>query len=376
MADYLGSIAGTVVTGMAVVFTVANGIGPVTMISGGSVNDRFGPGHVIRIGAVLFGGGMALCGFAKSKEMLTAAYGLGVGLGNGMIYGCTVANSVKFFPDRRGFAGGLATAFYGIGSIVMPPVAAALMAKFGVTSTFKILGCAIPVLVFAASFLVKRCPPDFVPEGWNPPAKTVTDAARDKNWKEMIRDPMFCVMLLLLLCGAFSGLMVISQASPVARRMVGMSPVSAAAAVSVLALFNTAGRVLAGFLSDRLGYIKTIAAVFIVSIIGLARLFFCAEGTVPQFYTGLICVGLAFGSVMGMFPGFTAEQFGSKNNSVNYGIMFIGFASAGYFGPTLMSVIYSTTGTYQRSFIAAACFSALGLALTALFGRALKKRAG
>lgn len=75
---------------------------------------------------------------------------------------------------------------------------------------------------------------------------------------------------------------------------------------------------------------------------------------------------------MGVFPGFTADRFGTKNNSVNYGIMFIGFAAAGYFGPAAMKKIYNTSGSYQQAFLVAAAIGAVGFVLTFLY-RALAK---
>ena len=107
MAEYLTMITGNEVKGLAIIFTIANSVGPVTMISGGAINDKLGPKWVIFIGGLLFGGGMILSGFATSIGMLTMTYGLGVGLGVGMVYGCTVSNSVKFFPDRKGLIGGI-----------------------------------------------------------------------------------------------------------------------------------------------------------------------------------------------------------------------------------------------------------------------------
>lgn len=107
MAEYLTMITGNEVKGLAIIFTIANSVGPVTMISGGAINDKLGPKWVIFIGGLLFGGGMILSGFATSIGMLTMTYGLGVGLGVGMVYGCTVSNSVKFFPDRKGLIGGM-----------------------------------------------------------------------------------------------------------------------------------------------------------------------------------------------------------------------------------------------------------------------------
>jgi hypothetical protein len=93
---------------------------------------------------------------------------------------------------------------------------------------------------------------------------------------------------------------------------------------------------------------------------------------VVLFYGGIACVGFAFGSIIGVFPGFTALQFGSKYNSINYGIIFIGFAVSGYFGPTVMSVVRNASGSYQLAFLAAARFATGGLLLTFIYYRTVK----
>jgi MFS family permease len=371
IAEYLSALTGSVIMNLAVVFSVANGVGPITMILGGSINDRLGPTRVIRIGALLFGGGMFLAGFSRSPAMLILTYGLGVGFGNGMVYGCTVANSVKYFPDRPGLAGGLTTAAYGVSSTLMPPIANLLITNRGVTGAFKILGVAVFLIILTGSFFVARCPPGFVPEGWISPH--MKNEHRQESGKKMLYSPVFYCMFLLLLCGAFSGLMIISQAASIAQKMIGMTMASAAVGVSILAFFNTLGRILAGFMSDKLGYGKTLSIVFIASIAGLLLLYFCETGTATRFYLGIICVGFAFGSVMGIFPGFTAAQFGTENNSVNYGIIFTGFAIAGYFGPVLMGLFYGKSESYRPAFLTAIGFAALGLGVTLTFRQILEK---
>ena len=100
MAEHLSALTGKEIASLAIVFTVANAVGPVTMICGGAINDRLGPKLVILAGALLFGLGMIGAGFSRSVAALIVCYGLGVGLGNGMIYGTVVSNAVKFFPDR------------------------------------------------------------------------------------------------------------------------------------------------------------------------------------------------------------------------------------------------------------------------------------
>ena len=374
MAAYLSSVTGSEVAGLAIIFTIANAVGPITMISGGFINDKIGPKWVIFIGGILFGLGMIASGFAKSVGMLLLTYGLGVGLGVGMVYGCTVSNSVKFFPDKRGLVGGIATASYGISSVIIPIVANALIDNFDVTMAFKILGAAMLIIICVSAFFIQTCPKDFKPDGWNPPApKAGAKLPVDKDWKAMLKDPIFYVMILMLCCGAFSGLMVTSQASPVAQNMIGMTAAEAAVAVSVLAMFNTLGRILAGFISDKIGSVNTILGVFLVSVLGLGLLFISGEGSVATFYIGICIVGLCFGSILGIYPGFTASQFGGRNNSVNYGIMFIGFAAAGYFGPTIMSKIYASAGAYQTAFLAAMALAIAGAVLTFAFRKLSKK---
>lgn len=100
---------------------------------------------------------------------------------------------------------------------------------------------------------------------------------------------------------------------------------------------------------------------------------FAGGGGAAQFYIGICLIGFAFGSFMGVFPGFTADEFGTKNNSVNYGIMFFGFSIAGTFGPMIMSSLYKSSGSYGPAFLVAAVIGITGFAFTFVF-RAMKTR--
>ena len=350
---------------LAIVFTVANSVGPVTMISGGFINDRFGPRRVILVGGAMFGIGMILSGLAKSVGGLIVSYGLVLGLGLGMAYGATISNCVKFFPDKRGLAGGIATAAYGLSSVIVPPVANALIGSVGIDRTFFILGGVFLAVILVSSFFISAAPAAV--------AGPRSGKAEGKDWRAMLSDPVFYLMLTMLLCGAFSGLMITSQASPMAQRMTGMTPALAATAVSVLALFNVGGRILAGTLSDRFGRVAVLRGAFVVEIAGLGLLWLTGAGEHALFFAGVSLVGLCFGALMGIYPGFTADQFGPAHNSVNYGIMFVGFALAGYFGPTVCRGILSSSGSYSAAFIVASCLAAVGIALSYAY-RALEAR--
>lgn len=364
----------------ALAFTVCNAVGFITMITGGKFNDAVGPKWVIVIGGVMFGGGAFLTGFSTSLTMLVIFYGLILGLGMGFIYSCTIGNTVKFFPDKKGMVGGLTTASYGLGSVILAPVAQKMVAAMGVASTFKVLGIIYLVVIIVGAFIIKQCPAGFVPEGWTPPAPAAGQAAPvavDKDWKGMIKDPVFYVMFLMLVCGAFFGLMMISQCSLVAQRMIGVEVTAAATIVSILALCNAAGRVLCGFISDKIGSINTMTIALVLAVIGLGLIYMSGYGSAAPsksvFILGICLVGFCFGAYMGVFPGFTAGQFGMKNNSLNYGVMFIAFSVAGVLGPMIMANCYNASESYSTPIMIALALAVVGFALTFVY-RAMSKK--
>ena len=140
--------------------------------------------------------------------MLVVGYGLFSGLAMGLAYGCTISNSVKFFPDKAGLVGGIATASYGISSVIIPPIANALIDSLGVNRAFMTMGAAIILVVGIFSQMIVKCPDGFVPDGWTPPAKKeesgAGDIAADMDWKEMLAAPVFYVMLVMLFSGQSS----------------------------------------------------------------------------------------------------------------------------------------------------------------------------
>jgi len=360
------------VADLAIVYTIANAVGPITMISGGWVNDRLGPKKVIGLGGAMFGMGLFLSGFATSVGFLIVTYGLIAGLGLGMAYGSTISTCVKYFPDKRGLIGGITTAVYGASSVILPPVVTVIVQRSDATVAFKAIGIAFLIIILLATLFMEKCPDGYMPEGYVAPEKKA--GGNDKNWKEMLSTPVFYVMLLLMMCGAFAGMMVISQASGVAQNMIGMNAAAAGIAVSVLALFNALGRIVAGFISDKIGRINTLMLACGLTIVGMLLLFISGTGDTSTFYAGLLLVGISFGSFMGVYPGFTVDQFGARHNSVNYGIMFIGFALAGYFGPSAMRSVYASTGSYNNAFLISCVLGAVGILLTFVFRAMTRKK--
>lgn len=358
----------------ALAFSICNAVGPITMIAGGKINDALGPKWVIFLGGLMFGGGMFITSLASSVTWIIIWYGVVFGLGMGLVYSCTIGNTVKFFPDKRGFVGGITTMSYGLGSVILAPIAAKMVApeSFGVVNTFKILGVIYLVVICVGAFLVMKCPDGFLPEGFEPPKPAGNAGApADKSWSQMLADPIFYVMFLMLVAGAFFGLMMISQCSSIATfKGIG----AASIIVTVLALFNALGRVGCGTISDKLGRINTLIMCLCIAIVGLVLMLVSGDkGSNALFVVGICCVGFGFGAFMGVYPGFTADQFGAKNNGVNYGIMFIAFAAAGVLGPMIMKNTFASSGSYNTAYMIAVGLAVAGLVLAFIYKMLSKK---
>ena len=377
MAEHLNALNGTSKTAadLAIVFSIANGDAFITMIAGGYLDEKIGSKWVIFIGVLVFGLGFVVSGLASNIFTLILGFSILCGLANGFAYVCTISNSVKFFPDKKGLVGGISTASFGISSVIIPPIADALNCSVGVTWAFIIFGIVIMGLAVLSSLLIINCPADFIPDGWTPvSSEQLQGGDEDKTARQMLAMPIFYVMLSMLFIGCVLGLMMISEASGIAQSMIGMTTTAAALVVSILALFNTCGRILAGWISDRIGRINTLTAVFVVGALALLLMYVSGGNrNAGLFCVGICLIGLCYGSFMGVYPGFTSDQFGVKYSSLNYGIMFIGFSAAGFVGPMIMQAIFNCQGSYRPAFLIALVFAIAGFAMSLLY-RAIRKK--
>ncbi len=367
MAEKLNALQGTNYSAadLAIIFSLANGLGVISMVIGGAAEKKIGARWVIFIGAFLFGLGLMISGMAKSFGMLMLGFSFIGGMANAFAYVCTVANSVKFFPDKKGLAGGISTASFGISAIIIPPIADAVNRSMGVSWSFILFGIVIIFISAISCIMITSCPEDFVPVGWTPPESGgPVSTAEDVPPLELVRKPMFYLLAGLFFTGCALGLMMISETASIARTMIGMSSAAAAIAVSILSLFNTFGRVLAGWMSDRLGRINTLMLELFLAAIGLV-LMYVSGGSMNAglFCVGVCLVGLCYGAFIGVYPGFCSDQFGIKYSTINYALVFVGNALAGFAGQILMQRIYSSHGSYRPAFLFAQGFVILGLVL-------------
>ena len=373
LAERLSLITGTAVTAgsLAAAFSLANGIAPIPMILGGWINDRFGPRAIIPAGGIVMGIGFYLAARAATPLELILGYGLGFGLGLGFVYGSSVNTTLKFFPDHRGLAGGIATAVYGLSSVILPPVAHALIETEGIEAALLTLGGVFTVVIAAGGLLLEKCPDAFAKQ-FTAAAAGKRMAAEECDWRGMLRSTRFPPMVALMLCGAIPGMMIISHCWSLAKDVAGLDAAAASAMVSMLALANVFGRLLVGALSDKFGRLASLSGALILTILATVLLSLSDQNAHLLFSAGILAIGLSFGAFMGIYPGFTAEEFGAKNNSVNYGIMFSGFSVAGFAGPMAMNMLKEAGMSYQTICLFAGTLAVIGLVFAYLFARAKK----
>lgn len=353
-------------------FTINGAISPIPMILGGKLVDRGGARTAIFLGGAMFGIGFILSGLATAPWMLYLTYGVITGIGQGIVYSATIGNTVKLFPDKRGLAAGIITAGYGGGTIVVAPIANALISGSGVQSAMMILGVAFLIIIIGCGLLVKAAPVGYAPQGWTPPVTNGRPSGVSINWTEMIRKPIFYVIACLFLIGALSGMMVTANASVIGQKMFGLTAASAALFVSLYSLSNCLGRVVWGAVSDRIGRTKCLMAIYIV--IAAMMLTIALSSSVAGFAVAIVGIGLCFGGTMGIFPSIVGEKFGMKYYGVNYGVTFIGYSGAAFFGPRIAgSVAAANGGVFTNAFYIALVIALVGFALTFVY-QAMEKK--
>ncbi len=364
----LGKLFGWAPPALALVFTLNHGLSPVAMIGGGYIQDKLGTKTTIIVGGLMFTIGLFLSGYVSQVGHLYLTYSTLAGIGGGVIYAGNIGNTVKFFPDKRGLAAGLCAAGYGCGAMIVAPLASALIIQYGVLNTFQILGSAFFIIIAICISLTKKAPAGYAPKGWTPPVVSATatqPAASDKKWTQMVGEGIWWVVMIMLFCGAMSGLMVLAHASPIGQSMFKLTPMNAAFFVSIITLANALGRVGFGALSDKIGRSNTIMIMYVVSAISMLNLAFTSS--VTGFVASGIGCGAVFGGFMGTMPTIISDRYGLKNFGVNYGITFIGFSLAAIFGPLTAAKVRVATGNYEQAFWIALAINVVGLVFAFIF---------
>jgi len=360
-----------VLTDVSLTFTLAIAFLGVGTVVGGLWQDRVGPRRVASVAGVLYGIGFLVSAWAVSNHSLYGLYlGYGVigGIGMGMGYICPVATLTKWFPDRRGLMTGVAVMGYGAGALVMSPIAARLIIARGIPVTFAGLGIAYLILVVLAAQFYANPPQGWRPEGWEP-RTAVSRAATTANYTvaEAMSTWRFWLLWVMLFLNVSAGIMIISQASPMAQQLVGLSAVAAAGIVGTISIFNAIGRVFWAFMSDLIGRATVYFLLFAIQ----AVIFF----TLPRLHDAVLftaavsVIGLCYGGGFGTMPSFTADFFGSKYMGGIYGWILLAWGAGAIPSPILIARVRQSTGRYEQAIEVIAVVMVVSLVLPLLARR-------
>lgn len=343
------------------VFTVAVIVFALSFVVAGRMQDRWGPLPCSLAGGILVSLGFYLCAYTTSLQYLYLCFGVIGGLGNGFGYATPIPVMAKWFPDKRGLAIGLAVGGYGAGSAIFGPLAQLkLIPAYGLPATFQILGVAFLIMTVAGALLLRNPPLGYRPAGWSPPAAQSGTSVREFTPGQMLRTRTFYLMWTAYALGCSAGLMVISQLVPFAA-----SAGIAAGALSTMTLVvgavgNASGRILSGWMSDRLGRINVLRVMIAISVIAMPALY-AAGRNVLLLYAAVFVVYWCYGTQLSVNGAAASDFWGTKNAGINYGILFTAWGVAGTIGPRIGGVLYDRYHNYQAAFYTAAALSAIAL---------------
>ncbi len=348
-----------------IIFSLALATFALIMIFAGKLQDKVGPRIVATSGGIVLGTGYLLASITDgSFPLIALTVGIIGGAGIGLSYVCPIAACVKWFPDKRGMVTGLAVAGFGAGAWIFAKIAASFIETYGLLTSFMYLGVIFMAAVVVGAQLLRNPPAGWKPIGWNPlESKSETSSAEDFEWREMVKLKQFWMLWIMFVFGAAAGLLVIGILKPYGVHS-GLSAAAAANAVGVLALFNGAGRIIWGTVSDKIGRKNAITLMFLLQ--GIMMLALIEMGSTEiTLSIAAAWVGFNFGGNLALFPSATADFFGTKNIGINYGLMFTAYGVAGITGPILAGSVFDMTGSYMWAFIPAgiACLIAASISI-------------
>lgn len=338
---------------LALAFSINMGIIPIPMIWGGKMIDNGKGKQAIVIGGILFSLGFILSGFVDNLYLLFLTYGVLAGLGSGLAFTGNLNNILKFFPDRRGLASGIVLAGVGVGTLLCTKLAEFFMSQtHDVSQALLYLGIVYLVVIFVVQFFIRSAPAK--------DSGGIAASPMDKDYRQMLRDPRFWLLFAILALGVFSGMVISSSSAQIGMMQYGLA--SGAMVVSLVSIFNSVGRLFWGTVADKLGGYPTLVTVYLfLALCMLVLLFF--TGNTTMFYLSALGVGFGYAGILVIFPGLTSQNFGMRNQGLNYGFMYFGFAVGAVIAPYITSAIAKSSGSYDPVFMLTTGLLALGVIL-------------
>lgn len=331
--------------------------------------QKMGPKKVGIIGGALVGVGWFAASYAQSPFMLIPLYGIIGGLGVGIAYGCPIAVSAAWFPDKRGLAVGLTVLGFGFSSALITQINKFLLASgAGIMDIMKMFGVAFLIITILFSLLLAFPPTGWCPRGWKPPApKAGAAPMANLTRSEMTKTKTFIGLWLCYTIGAMAGLTAIGIAGPVGQDMLknaGYVPAAATALITTLiipfALANGVGRPIFGTLTDKLNPRNTALITYVLILIA-CLLLYTNYASETAYEIGFFLLWGCLGGWLAIGPTATASYFGTKDYARNYGLVFTAYGAGAVIGGIVSAQAKDLLGAYQPFFLIVAALAVLGM---------------
>ncbi|CCN37721.1 putative OXALATE:FORMATE ANTIPORTER [Vibrio nigripulchritudo SO65] len=313
----------------------------ICLLVAGVLQDRMGPRNILILGTTLTGLGMIGSSFADSVLMLNITFGVITGAGIGFGYACLSPSAMKWFhSSKKGLVNGLIAAGFGLAAVYLAPVTSALISSYGINSSFMILGIGVLIIAVPLACTINNPPAGYTPEEPKVKAGKAPVAAKkpvDISWKNMLKTPQFYSLWIMYAFAASAGLMIIGNITNIASVQANLP--NAVYLASILAVFNSGGRVAAGILSDKIGGVRTLLLAFVLQ--GINMVLFATFTSEFTLIIGTAIAAVGYGTLLAVFPSITAEYYGLKNYGTNYGVLYTSWGIGGAIGAAVVG--YSMT---------------------------------
>ncbi|WP_321851892.1 MFS transporter [Burkholderia diffusa] len=345
-------------------------------IVSGPLADRFGSRRLAVAGMLLTAAGLAAAGAAHTLLQVYVAYGLGVGLGVGCAYVPAVGAVQRWFVRRRGFASGLAVAGIGVGTLVMPPLASALIAHVGWRGAYVTLAAIAVVVGAGMSLLIENDPRGrgLLPDGDAVRAQSgdglagaASSAPAGATVREAVTSRPFASLYAACLVCSFGVFVPFVHLVPYALDH-GVAPSTAVLLLGAIGVGSTAGRFFLGGVADRFGRRASLLAMFAGMAVALVA--WAGAGSVATLAAFALVFGVFYGGWVAVLPAVVMDYFGGRNVSAIIGMLYTSVAFGTLIGPAAAGFIYDAGGGYLVPILASAAANAIAFAIVAATGRA------
>ncbi|HET6387953.1 L-lactate MFS transporter [Hyphomicrobium sp.] len=337
--------------------------------------ERAGPRKAGVVAAICWCGGLVISALGVYQHQLWLMWlGAGVigGIGLGLGYISPVSTLIKWFPDRRGMATGLAIMGFGGGAMIGSPLATLLMGHFktesdpGVWQTFLVMAAIYAVFMLIGAFAYRLPPAGWKPEGWTPPASTnAMITSNQVHLANAHKTPQFWLLWLVLCLNVSAGIGIIGAASPMLQETFGGALIGqpelafadikkdavlaaqaagvAAGFVGLISLFNIFGRIVWASSSDALGRKQTYFIFFVLGAVLYVLATAAAEWKSLALFIGCFCIiASMYGGGFATIPAYLADMFGTQFVGAIHGRLLTAWSTAGIVGPVIVNYLHDT----------------------------------